>query len=71
MTVLPLYWIMWHDLPTSFPPPRHKNMSSSAGSTGSSTSGESVDSFLLAVILQKQPLAQIVFLLFRTQVENI
>lgn len=39
MTVLPLYWRIWHDLPTSLPPPRHTNMSSSDGSTGSSTVG--------------------------------
>lgn len=36
MTVLPLYWTMWQDRPTSFPPPRQRNMSSSEGSTGSS-----------------------------------
>jgi hypothetical protein len=29
---------MWHDRPTSFPPPRHVNRSSSLGSTGSSES---------------------------------
>lgn len=27
---------MWHDRPTSFPPPKHRNISSSEGSTGSS-----------------------------------
>lgn len=36
MTVFPLYCIMWHDRPTSLPPPRQRNMSSSEGSTGSS-----------------------------------
>ena len=36
MMVLPLYWMMWHERPTSLPPPRQRNMSSSAGSTGSS-----------------------------------
>lgn len=36
MTVLPLYWMIWHDRPTSLPPPRQRNMSSSEGSTGSS-----------------------------------
>lgn len=36
MTVLPLYWMTWQDRPTSFPPPKQRNMSSSAGSTGSS-----------------------------------
>lgn len=38
MTVLPLYWIIWHDLPTSLPPPSARNISSSDGSTGSSSS---------------------------------
>jgi hypothetical protein len=36
MTVLPLYCTIWQDLPTSLPPPKHRNMNSSAGSTGSS-----------------------------------
>lgn len=36
MTVLPLYWMIWQDRPTSLPPPRQRNLSSSAGSTGSS-----------------------------------
>ena len=36
MTVLPLYWMIWHERPTSLPPPRQRNMSSSDGSTGSS-----------------------------------
>lgn len=36
MTVLPLYCMIWHDRPTSLPPPRQRNLSSSAGSTGSS-----------------------------------
>lgn len=42
ITVLPLYWTMWHDRPTSFPPPRQRNMSSSAGSTGSSGAAEAM-----------------------------
>lgn len=36
ITVLPLYWMMWHERPTSLPPPRQMNLSSSDGSTGSS-----------------------------------
>jgi hypothetical protein len=36
MTVFPLYWMMWHDRPTSFPPPKQVKRSSSLGSTGSS-----------------------------------
>ena len=36
MTVFPLYWMMWHDRPTSLPPPRQRNMSSSDGSIASS-----------------------------------
>lgn len=36
MTVFPLYWMMWHERPTSLPPPRQMNLSSSDGSTGSS-----------------------------------
>lgn len=51
MTVLPLYCIMWQDLPTSIPPPKHKNMNSSAGSTGSSISGDMAESFLLPAML--------------------
>ncbi len=42
MMVLPLYWMMWHDRPTSLPPPRQRNMSSSAGSTGSSGTAEAM-----------------------------
>ena len=51
MTVLPLYCMMWQDRPTSIPPPRHKNMNSSAGSTGSSISGDMAESFLLPAML--------------------
>ena len=51
MTVLPLYCMMWQDLPTSIPPPKHKNMNSSAGSTGSSISGDMAESFLLPAMV--------------------
>ena len=51
MTVLPLYWMMWQERPTSIPPPKHKNMNSSAGSTGSSISGDIAESFLLLAML--------------------
>ena len=51
MTVLPLYCMMWQDLPTSIPPPKHKNMNSSAGSTGSSISGDMAESFLFPAML--------------------
>ncbi|KAF1995704.1 hypothetical protein P154DRAFT_610117 [Amniculicola lignicola CBS 123094] len=51
MTVFPLYWMMWHERPTSFPPPKHRNMSSSAGSTGSSSSGAIAASLRLVAIV--------------------
>lgn len=51
MTVLPLYCMMWQDRPTSIPPPKHKNINSSAGSTGSSISGDKAESFLLLAML--------------------
>ena len=51
MTVLPLYCMMWQDLPTSIPPPKHRNMNSSAGSTGSSISGDMAESFLLPAMV--------------------
>lgn len=47
MTVLPLYWRMWQERPTSLPPPKHKNISSSAGSMGSTSSGSIAACFLL------------------------
>lgn len=51
MTVLPLYCMMWHDLPTSFPPPSARNISSSEGSIGSSTSGVAASCFRLAAMV--------------------
>ena len=36
MTVFPLYCMIWHDRPTSLPPPRQRNLRTSEGSTGSS-----------------------------------
>ena len=42
MTVFPLYCMIWHDLPTSFPPPKHRNINSSEGSTGSSSTVEAM-----------------------------
>ena len=54
MTVFPLYWRMWHDRPTSLPPPRHRNISSSAGSTGSSSAGDMAASFRLVAMLLEQ-----------------
>lgn len=58
MTVFPLYWIMWHDRPTSFPPPKHRNMSSSDGSKGSSeTEAAMADALRLdAIVLWLFPL---------------
>lgn len=50
ITVLPLYWMTWHDRPTSFPPPRHRNMSSSDGSTGSSSTAPMAASFRFAAM---------------------
>lgn len=50
ITVLPLYSKIWHDLPTSLPPPKHKNISSSAGSTGSSGAGAMAAAFRLEAI---------------------
>lgn len=51
MTVFPLYCMMWHDRPTSFPPPRQRNINSSDGSTASSLlSGDNADNFLLVAI---------------------
>lgn len=52
MTVLPLYWRMWQDRPTSLPPPRHRNISSSAGSMGSTSSGSKAACFLLDAIFK-------------------
>jgi len=50
MTVLPLYCRMWQDRPTSLPPPKHRNISSSAGSMGSISSGSNAACFRLDAI---------------------
>ena len=51
MTVLPLYCIIWDDRPTSLPPPKFKNISSSEGSIGSSASDATADSLRLVAML--------------------
>lgn len=51
MTVLPLYCMIWHDLPTSLPPPKQRNISSSAGSTGSSATVPMAEAFRLDAMI--------------------
>ena len=57
MTVFPLYWMIWQDRPTSLPPPKQRNISSSAGSTGSSVAADAIaDAFRLeAMVCDEMP----------------